>query len=129
MTQTELLKMIGSGAVRDLDLTGRELKNIDFKGCRVENVTFDECTLTECNFDGCGMERVSFRKAVLRNCRFRRAKIAWSDFRYCEIERPLSKRPKSGSATFTAPCSPESSSCARLGSERRASTTPTSAKG
>lgn len=87
MTQTELLKMIGSGAVRDLDLTGRELKNIDFKGCRVENVTFDECTLTECNFDGCGMERVSFRKAVLRNCRFRRAKIAWSDFRYCEIER------------------------------------------
>ena len=34
MTQTELLKMIGSGAVRDLDLTGRELKNIDFKGCR-----------------------------------------------------------------------------------------------
>ena len=49
MTQTELLKMIGSGAVRDLDLTGRELKNIDFKGCRVENVTFDECTLTECN--------------------------------------------------------------------------------
>ena len=89
MTQTELLKMIGSGAVRDLDLTGRELKNIDFKGCRVENVTFDECTLTECNFDGCGMERVSFRKAVLRNCRFRRAKIAWSDFRYCEIEGPL----------------------------------------
>lgn len=87
MTQTELLKMIGSGAVRDLDLTGRELKNIDFKGCRVENVTFDECTLTECNFDGCGMERVSFRKAALRNCRFRRAKIAWSDFRYCEIER------------------------------------------
>ena len=87
MTQTELLKMIGSGAVRDLDLTGRELKNIDFKGCRVENVTFDECTLTECNFDGCGMERVSFRKAVLCNCRFRRAKIAWSDFRYCEIER------------------------------------------
>lgn len=83
MTQTELLKMIGSGAVRDLDLTGRELKNIDFKGCRVENVTFDECTLTECNFDGCGMERVSFRKAALRNCRFRRAKIAWSDFRYC----------------------------------------------
>ena len=117
MTQTELLKMIGSGAVRDLDLTGRELKNIDFKGCRVENVTFDECTLTECNFDGCGMERVSFRKAVLRNCRFRRAK------------GPLSKRPKSGSATFTAPCSPESSSCAGLGSERRASTTPTSAKG
>lgn len=87
MTQTELLKMIGSGAVRDFDLTGRELKNIDFKGCRVENVTFDECTLTECNFDGCGMERVSFRKAALRNCRFRRAKIAWSDFRYCEIER------------------------------------------
>ena len=67
MTQTELLKMIGSGAVRDLDLTGRELKNIDFKGCRVENVTFDECTLTECNFDGCGMERVSFRKAALRS--------------------------------------------------------------
>ena len=52
MTQTELLKMIGSGAVRDLDLTGRELKNIDFKGCRVRHVTIGEGTLTECNFIG-----------------------------------------------------------------------------
>lgn len=44
--------MIGSGAVRDLDLTGRELKNIDFKGCRGKR-DIRRMHATECNFDGC----------------------------------------------------------------------------
>jgi hypothetical protein len=81
------MTMIDGGAVRDLDLSGRELKNIDFRGCNLENIGFDECTLTDCNFDNCTLDRVSFRKATLHSCRFRRAKIAWSDFRYSEIGR------------------------------------------
>lgn len=87
MTQTELTTLLAAGALRDLDLSGRELKGLDFGGCTLENVTFDACTLTGCCFDNCTLCRVSFRKAALRNCRFRRAAISWSDFRYSETER------------------------------------------
>ena len=96
MEQTELLALIKTGKLVNVDLSGGNYNNINFSGCTLHSInfkgcslrqcTFEEAHLSHCNFDAASLDAVSFKRAEMLHCRFRDARLQWCDFRYANMD-------------------------------------------
>ncbi|MGC4018406.1 MAG: pentapeptide repeat-containing protein [Muricomes sp.] len=71
--------------LKDMDLSGLDMKQIDFSNATFENVCLERANLSGCNFKNAWFENSPLRGAVLQDANLESCMLRKADMRECDI--------------------------------------------